>query len=134
MVNAPGDFSDEPEPARPASPKLHVPAEAPIYEMMGPIPTREQIMGILLQHAPHCTVARELSDHDGIYLIEATIPGENPGEITEYRFERKGVYGQNQFSATSITIVYYDADGVPEGGKTVASYDEKTGIWLIQGR
>ena len=89
-------------------------------------------MGIILQHAPKCTVARELSDDAGIYLVEATIPGENPGEVTEYRFERKGMYGANQFSKTSITVVYYDTDGVPEGGKTLADYDEATSGWNIR--
>lgn len=129
MVNSPGGrFDDEQLPVR------DLEMEPPIYEIIkGPILTEKQIMDIILQHAPNCTIARKLSDDAGIYLVEGDIPGENPGERTQYRYERKGIYGENQFTATSITVVYFEGDDAV-GGKTLASFNESTGMWRIGGR
>ena len=41
---------------------------------------------------------------------------------------RKGRFGKNQSSDTSIYIVYYQ-NGVPTGGNIVAIYNPKTEEW-----
>jgi hypothetical protein len=91
--------------------------------------SREEILAILEKHVQASTPGRELSDEKGIYLLEVTTDGENPGEINEYRFQRKGNFGENQSLNTVLQIAYYDADGIPEGGRTLQTYNEDTGSW-----
>jgi len=90
--------------------------------------TREEVLTALSRHAETFTVQRELSDANGIYLLEVTLPGEKPGEVSEYRYQRKGVFGPNQTTTTHIAVAYYEGE-MPVGGKTLANYDEKTGLW-----
>ncbi len=86
-------------------------------------------MQALGKHVEHFSVQRELSDADGVYLLEVTIPGEKEGEVAEYTYQRKGSFGANQSTTTTISVAHYDATGMPVGGKTLANFDEKTGLW-----
>ena len=90
--------------------------------------TKEEVIAALDRHVQNYTVQRELSDAEGVYIFEVIIPGEKEGEVTEYTYQRKGVFGTNQSSTTTVSVAYYE-DGMPVGGKTLANYDEKTGLW-----
>ena len=90
--------------------------------------TNEQVLEAIGQHVEGYVIERELSDPEGVYLLEARVAGEKPGEVTEYRYQRKGEFGRNQNAQTTIQVAYYEND-IPVGGKTVANYDEKTGTW-----
>ncbi|HEY4498861.1 MAG TPA: hypothetical protein VJH94_02235 [Candidatus Paceibacterota bacterium] len=90
--------------------------------------TREEVLEAIGQHIEGYAIERELSDAEGVYLLEARVAGEKPGEVTEYRYQRKGEFGRNQSAQTAIHVAYYE-DDVPVGGTTVANYNEKTGIW-----
>jgi hypothetical protein len=89
------------------------------------------VIGIHMQNhsAPSAKPPRELSDPQGVYLCEVTVPGEKPGETIEYTYQRKGKFGNNQAAITTVSVTYYDADGMPNAAKNLANYDEDTGEW-----
>lgn len=89
-------------------------------------PSREEILEIIGQHIEGYAIERELSDSEGVYLLEARVAGEKPGEVTEYRYHRQGEAGKS--TQTVLYVTYYE-DDIPVGGTTVANYNEKTGAW-----
>ncbi len=90
--------------------------------------SREEVLEAITQHVEGYTIERELSDAEGVYLLEARVVGEKPGEVTEYRYQRKGEFGRNQSLQTAIHVAYYE-DDMPVGGTTIANYNETTGEW-----
>jgi hypothetical protein len=92
--------------------------------------TREAILEAVAQHIERYEIERELSDAEGIYLLEARAAGEKAGEFVEYRYQRKGIFGRNQAAQTTLQVAYYQG-GVPIGGKTVADYDEQSKTWVL---
>ena len=89
---------------------------------------REDILEAIEQYLKGYTIERELSGEKGIYLLEARVAGEKPGEVIEYRYQRKGSFGRNQSLQTVVQVTYYE-DDIPVGGTTVVNYDENTGKW-----
>ena len=86
-------------------------------------------MEVISRFAENTTFIRELSDEQGLYLLEVKIEGENPGETIQYEYMRKGRFPDgNQSSGTVIHKVYYE-NGIPIGGHDVANYDSETGEW-----
>jgi hypothetical protein len=63
---------------------------------------------------------RKLEDGQGLYLWEKIIPGED-GD-TEYAYMRKGEYPEGQASETAIHVTFYNREGIPAGGHSVAKY------------
>ena len=93
------------------------------------IPTKAEVMEVISRFAENTILTRELSDEQGLYLLEVKIEGENPSEITQYEYVRKGRFPDgNQSSGTVIHVVYYQNE-VPIGGHDVANYDSETGEW-----
>ncbi len=95
------------------------------------IPGTEQVRAALRELAGAKgteTVLRE--DAEGVYLIEWTVPGEAPGEKTEYAYRRKGKFKEHGTAATNIDVVFYDADGIPSGGSVLAEWID--GRWKRQ--
>lgn len=90
--------------------------------------TKDEVIGALEQHVKNYVVQRELSDDNGIYLLELTVAGEKPGEMTEYTYQRKGKFGGLETTTTGISVAFYE-DGIPVGGNTIADYNEITGQW-----
>lgn len=94
------------------------------------IPTKAEIMEVISHFAENTTPVRELSDEQGLYLLEMKIEGENPGETTQYEYRRKGAFPDgNRSSATVIHIVYYEGEMPVPGGHDVANFDSETGEW-----
>lgn len=97
------------------------------------IPTKEEVMGIIARHAENATFVLERTDEQGIYYLEARCPGEKPGEFNEYTYTRKGAFPGakhgNQARISTITIVYYDKDGVPVSGTQIADYNHSSQQW-----
>lgn len=91
------------------------------------IPTREQVLEIVAQFAEKYEISRELSNEQGLYLLEAVVENEK-GEKEEYLYLRKGDFGKNKSAKTEIHAVYYDGD-MPVGGDLIASLNEETGQW-----
>ncbi|KKP64942.1 MAG: hypothetical protein UR62_C0003G0021 [Candidatus Nomurabacteria bacterium GW2011_GWF2_35_12] len=90
--------------------------------------TKEEVLRVISRFLENSTVTRELSDDKGLYLLETQVAEEEQKEIIEYQYMRKGRFGKNQSSDTSIYIVYYQ-NGVPTGGNIVAIYNPKTEEW-----
>lgn len=90
--------------------------------------TKGEVMEIISRFVENPTLTRELSDNDGLYLLEAEVPGKEPGETIEYQYMRKGRFGKNQSTETSLYVAYYQ-DGMPIGGEKVAFYDSELNQW-----
>lgn len=91
--------------------------------------TRAEVVGAIGRHVENYAVSRELSDGNGIYLFEVTASGGGAGDVNEYSYRRKGSFPESQTLKTNISVAYFDADGIPEGGKVLSNYDEETGEW-----
>ncbi|MBA4337053.1 hypothetical protein C0416_04775 [bacterium] len=91
--------------------------------------SREEVMAVLNQQLdgqPY-RIERELSDAKGLYLLDIVIPGEDGN--TEYSYRRQGVYPKGIAKISVIHVAYYDKDGFPVGGTSVAKW--KNGVWKI---
>jgi len=94
------------------------------------IPTKEEVLSVILKHAENPVFVRELSDEQGPYLFEFKVEGKKPGEVTEFTYTRKGTFpNQNAAAETVINVVYYE-DEMPVGGNSVANYNNATGEWM----
>ena len=90
------------------------------------IPSKEEVLEIMYRKAEGLTIERELSDENGVYLLETRTPEKN-GEYTQYVYMRKGQFqNTNGSEATVIYSVEY-MNGEPCGGSTVANCAE--GAW-----
>ena len=86
-------------------------------------------MKIIGRSAERAQMVRELSDEQGLYLLEAVVEGKEPGETISYEYMRKGRFpNNNQASRTAIHRVYYQ-NGVPISGEDVAILDS-SGQWV----
>ncbi len=101
------------------------------YIEKGPerIPTRDEVMEVISRLAENSTVVRELTDEQGLYLLEANIEGEEEGEVIQYQYMRKGRFPDNKSASdTGVCVVYFQG-GVFVSGTTVAKYNPETGEW-----
>lgn len=87
----------------------------------------EEILAVFSEFSEGYTVTRELSDEKGIHFMEAQVPGEKEGEVTEYQYLRKGE-GRNYHLSTVIHVVFYE-DGIPVSSDMLATLNEETGEW-----
>ncbi|OGY56725.1 MAG: hypothetical protein A2Y84_01375 [Candidatus Colwellbacteria bacterium RBG_13_48_8] len=90
-------------------------------EEQTPIPTLEEVRGVFerLKIGGYKTI-RQLEDEQGLYLLDATVSGED-GDA-EYSYMRAGRYPEGQASATAIHVTFFSKEGVPVGGHSVAKY------------
>jgi hypothetical protein len=104
------------------------------------VPTKEAILSIIQNafEGVEPSVHREVSDEKGLVLLESRRETA-PGEVTEYRYVRKGMHtvlgadglGRHVGSINNdIRVAYYEND-IPVGGTTYAVYDEQDGTWKI---
>lgn len=87
-----------------------------LIETLEKVPSIEEIR-IVLNEAIGSREFKEvkmLEDECGVFLMEVQVDG--PAGIVEYGYMRKGRYGQNQTSTTSVHAVFYDNNGIPSGG------------------
>lgn len=77
------------------------------------------------------TETRIESDEVGLYLWDVEIPGTKPGEIIEYSY-RRGVIRdlKTKKKINTISVTYYDSDGVPYNGGNAADCNED-GDWKL---
>jgi len=93
------------------------------------IPIKEEVMEVISRFEKATTFVRELSDEQGLYLLEVQAEGKEPGEVTQYRYQRKGTFpNHNESLETVIQVVYYQ-DEIPVGGTNIAEYKSETGQW-----
>jgi hypothetical protein len=93
------------------------------------VPTREEVLEIISRSTEGSIFVRELSDENGLYLLETRKEGEKAGETIQYEYMRKGRYpDQGEASETAPHIVYYKSD-VPVGGDKIAVYNSETSEW-----
>ncbi len=93
------------------------------------IPNGQDVMELIRTYAENATLVRELSDEQGLYLLEAKVEGDKPGEVIQYEYMRKGRHpNQHHEAKTSICIMHYQGDRAV-GGSTIAVYDSATGEW-----
>ncbi|MEK7609976.1 MAG: hypothetical protein AAB470_02560 [Patescibacteria group bacterium] len=93
------------------------------------IPTKEEVLEVIARYIENATFVRELSDEQGLYLLEVKVQGEKTGETIQYEYIRKGKFpNHNESVSTVIHIVYYENE-IPVGGHDVANFDSETGEW-----
>jgi hypothetical protein len=91
--------------------------------------TKEEVMRVMSRFLENPVLTRELSNAQGLYLLEVQVNGKEPGEVIEYQYMRKGAFpNQNREVETSICAYYYQ-DGVPISGETIAVYKSETNEW-----
>jgi hypothetical protein len=93
------------------------------------IPTLEEVHSVFkeLTNQEYKEV-RKCEDEKGLYLLEITVPGDSPDEVTEYTYMRQGHYPEGQSATTEIHVVYYK-NNIPISGTSAARYVE--GNWKI---
>jgi hypothetical protein len=101
------------------------------------IPTREMILAEVKRHAENANVTRELSDAEGIFLLETEVKGEQPNETVRYEYQRKGKFLKNKnltediFSPeTSIRKTEY-ADGEAVMSAVIVVYNPALRQWQV---
>ena len=91
--------------------------------------TREEVIEVISRYVENFTLVRELTDEQGLYLLEAQIDGKEKRETIQYMYMRKGRFpNHNETAETAINVVYYQ-DGIPVGGDNVAVFNDETGEW-----
>lgn len=108
-----------------------VDTEKPIENAIEHVPTRAEVDEMLRNLIEgEYTELRSREDEEGLYLLEVSMQGKNPGETIEYSYARKGSFPETKSTTTTISLTYFDADGMPEGGKTVADFVD--GKWVMK--
>ena len=98
------------------------------------IPTKEEILEIIGRHSENYIVERELSDEQGIYLLEVSVQDPKTGNRTEYCYVRKGRYAGNcEASETEIHAIFYDGD-TPKSGVKISTFITESGQWKDEKR
>jgi hypothetical protein len=92
------------------------------------IPNKVEVMEIISRFVENTTISRELSDAQGLYLLEAEVKGREEGEIIEYQYMRKGIHGKNQARETGICLTTY-VNGVPAHSDMVLVYSPESNQW-----
>lgn len=93
------------------------------------IPSREEVLVEIRKRCQEAEVFNELSDEEGIYVLEARMAGEASGEFTDYVYQRKGVFPGGYGAASTVLERIDCVDGEPCGGEIVAEYNSATGEW-----
>ncbi len=100
-----------------------------IENNMERIPGRDEILKVIGSYSEEFTVERELSDNQGIYLLEVKVKLPETGEVVEYGYMRKGIFpNHNESLETAVHIVFYEG-GMPVGGHTLTVLNTETGEW-----
>ena len=98
-------------------------------EELEAIPTPEEVQSVFEQLVgkEEYEDVRKLEDKRGLYLWDIKINGED-GD-TEYSYMREGQHPEGQASTTAIHVTFFDQEGTPVGGHSVAKYVE--GGWKL---
>ena len=89
------------------------------------IPTEAEVMALFceLTEGKEFTVTRRMEDEKGLYLLEVELSNADGGK-TEYLYMRKGQYAEGgSAKETAIHVVFYDSDGMPDGGESAKKCD-----------
>ena len=95
----------------------------------GSIPTPEEVRSVFEQlvGGEKYEDVRKLEDKQGLYLWDIKVSGEGGG--SEYSYMRAGQYPEGRASATAVIVTFFDEEGIPIGGHSVAKYIE--GKWKL---
>lgn len=96
------------------------------------IPSPEEVLGLFrrLVGSEEFKEVRRIFDDRGLFLFEIKIPGEKPGEHTEYIYRREGSRQDGTSGPTAVHVVFFKNDE-PVSGTAVAKQNGKTGEWQI---
>lgn len=71
---------------------------------------------------------RKREDEQGLYLWDIKLSGSDAeGGTTEYSYMRAGQHPEGSAARTAIHVAYFDSEGFPIGGESVAVYEN--GEW-----
>ena len=90
--------------------------------------TKSEVMEIISRLVENPTISRELSDTQGLYLLEAEINDPEKDQTIEYQYMRKGIHGKNQARETGICMTSY-IKGIPEHSEMILVYNSKNNEW-----
>ena len=92
------------------------------------IPSAEEVGELFAQLLPGeaYTESKRLEDENGLYRLDVTVGGGS----AEYSYMRKGAYpGAGRSADTVINVIFYDEDGMPISGSSVAKCE--SGHWTL---
>lgn len=94
------------------------------------IPTSEEVQSIFEQLVgeKETVEVRKLEDEKGLYLWDITVAAAD-GTNEEYSYMRKGQYPEGQAHTTAVHVTFFDGEGIPVGGHSVAKYID--GKWNL---
>jgi hypothetical protein len=73
---------------------------------------------------------RKCEDEQGLYLWDIKLTNtDEDGTSTEYSYMREGTYAEGSAARTAIHVTFFDVEGVPVGGHSVAVYEN--GVWTM---
>ncbi|PIR87439.1 MAG: hypothetical protein COU11_00260 [Candidatus Harrisonbacteria bacterium CG10_big_fil_rev_8_21_14_0_10_49_15] len=106
----------------PSSEQVNSPEEKPEK-----IPSEQEVADLFKELLGGCEYkeVRKREDERGLYLWEISVP--DGGGVAEYVYRRKGNFKEVKSASTGVHVVYYDEDGIPCGGDSVAEYGD--GRW-----
>ena len=94
------------------------------------IPSKGEVLRVIEEFTKNYTIERELSDEQGMYLLEAKVKDPETVEVTEYLYMRKGKFpNHNESLETGINAIYYDGE-MPIGGDRIAFLNTQ-GEWEV---
>ncbi len=85
------------------------------------IPTKEEVQKLFerFTEGKSYESVRTKEDDKGLYLWDIKITEPN-GDTTEYSYMRAGSYPEGKALNTAIHVTFFDKDGIPTGGHSVA--------------
>jgi len=94
------------------------------------IPTQEEVREIFDQliGEKEYKEVRKLEDEKGLYLWDIVISGEDGS--AEYSYMRKGQHPEGKAKINAVHVAFYDKEGMPESGRSVARYID--GEWELK--
>jgi ribosomal protein S18 acetylase RimI-like enzyme len=112
---------------------LHAMSEKiPVPENKGEsIPSEEEILSVFekLVEGKEFVEIRKKEDEKGIYLWEIKLQESSAdGGTVEYSYGREGSYPENKSLETAVHVAFFDDEGYPVGGHSVAKYIK--GEWV----
>ena len=111
--------------------------EESLEKMQESIPTAEEVRAVFEQllSGKEFEEGRKREEEKGLWVGEIVVKGRD-GSYSEYAYVRKGRYaplpGKSrgiEARDTAVCVAFYDADGMPGGGETVARFEE--GAWKL---
>lgn len=104
--------------------------ENPMGHRIERILSKHEIMEVLSRYTEgKGEITRELSNKEGVYLLEVTTKGPEEGRTAEFTYRRRGSHTDKIRSSETVIDVCYWKDGIPDDADTLATHNSETNEW-----